>query len=225
MSLLACALCAAVAAAGTVTVDPGHNGGNAAHPEAINRLVPAGGFRKACDTVGAQTSDGRLTEHAFTWDVARRLQAALAARGATVRLTRPDDAGVGPCVDRRAALGAGSDVAISLHADGGPPSGRGFHVIRATRANAAHPATLRPSLRLARLVRARLDAIGLRRSTYAGRAGLDARADLGGLNLSPVPKVLVELGNLRNAADARALKRPGHRAAIARALARALAAF
>ena len=56
----------------TILVDPGHNGGNATHPAAINRLVPAGGFRKACDTTGTATNDGRLTEAAFTFDVARR---------------------------------------------------------------------------------------------------------------------------------------------------------
>jgi N-acetylmuramoyl-L-alanine amidase len=42
----------------TIAVDPGHNGANWSHPEEINRLVDAGGFRKACDTTGASTDDG-----------------------------------------------------------------------------------------------------------------------------------------------------------------------
>src|SRR5262245_1621561 len=61
----------------TIAVDPGHNGGNGAHPRAINRMVPAGGFRKACDTTGTATNDGSLSEPAFTWSVANRLKRVL----------------------------------------------------------------------------------------------------------------------------------------------------
>ena len=39
-------------------------------------------------------------------------------------------------------------------------------------------------------------------STYTGTGGLNARADLAGLNLNDVPAVYVECGNMRNAADA-----------------------
>lgn len=48
----------------TVHVDAGHNGANGTHATQINRRVPAGTghYAKACDTTGAQTSDGRLTE-------------------------------------------------------------------------------------------------------------------------------------------------------------------
>src|SRR4051794_9993419 len=35
-----------------VVLDPGHNGGNAGHPAAINTLVRAGGFEKPCNTTG-----------------------------------------------------------------------------------------------------------------------------------------------------------------------------
>jgi N-acetylmuramoyl-L-alanine amidase len=54
-------------------------------------------------------------------------------------LTRDSDNGVGPCVDQRAALAnaAKPDAIISIHADGGPASGHGFHVNYAVpRANA-----------------------------------------------------------------------------------------
>src|SRR3546814_3941629 len=50
----------------------------------------------------------------------------------TAVLTRLSDDGVGPCVDVRArALNAAQvDVAIDIHADGGPASGRGFTILR-----------------------------------------------------------------------------------------------
>jgi N-acetylmuramoyl-L-alanine amidase len=51
------------------------------------------------------------------------------------------------------------------------------------------------------------------------------RSDLGGLNLSDVPKVFVETGNMRNQADAHLLESPGFRERIARSVAAGLARF
>ena len=210
----------------TILVDPGHNGANGTHPAAINRLVPAGGFRKACDTTGTATNDGRLTEAAFTLAVANQVRARLEAAGARVVMTRTTNDGVGPCVNRRAAIGnrAHADAAISIHADGGPPGGRGFHVIVPAPIAGRSTRIISPSLRLARTVRAALRGAGLRTATYIAGAGVVQRADLAGLNLSTVPKVFVELGNMRNAQDARELKSPAWRARVAAAIARAIAA-
>ena len=188
--------------------------------------MPAGGFRKACDTTGTATNDGRLSEAAFTLAVARRLRAALTGAGARVVLTRDTNTGVGPCVNRRAAIGnaAHADLAISIHADGGPPSGRGFHVIAPAPIAGRSARIVAPSLRFARHVRARLRAAGLRTATYIAGDGLVQRSDLAGLNLSTVPKVFTELGNMRNAADARELESPAWRRRAAAAIASAIAA-
>jgi N-acetylmuramoyl-L-alanine amidase len=62
-------------------------------------------------------------------------------------------------------------------------------------------------------------------ATYLGGRGLSARADLGGLNLSDVPKVFVEAGNMRSARDAALLSDARFRERIALALARGLDAF
>jgi N-acetylmuramoyl-L-alanine amidase len=231
-TLLVAAAAAALAATGpsagsrglplagkSIAVDPGHNGANWTHPAEINRLVDAGGFRKACDTTGASTDDG-YTEAAYDFDVAMRLTRILRREGATVVLTRTSNDGVGPCIDERAAIGnrAHADAAISIHADGGPPGGRGFHVIY--RPNAPD------SRRLALAVRRAFAAVtGEPYSTYAGRDGLDVRTDLGGLNRSTVPKVLIETANMRNAADARRLESPAYRQREAVALARGLGSF
>jgi N-acetylmuramoyl-L-alanine amidase len=205
----------------TVAIDPGHNGGNRNAPERINRQVNAGGgVRKACDTTGAQTNDGRLTESRLNFDVATRLRTRLEAQGATVVMTRTNDRGVGPCITGRARIGndAQADVAISIHADGGPSRGRGFHVIYPKPIKGLNTQIVAPSRAFALDLRAALRRAGLRDANYIGRRGLSQRGDLGGLNLSKVPKVFVEMGNMRNATDARAFKRASHRAKLADAL-------
>ena len=211
----------------TVVVDPGHNGGNRLHPREIGRLVDAGTLRKPCDTTGAQTASG-YTEAVYTLDVALRLARLLRARGARVVLTRSTNAGWGPCITRRAAIGnrARAAAAISIHADGGPAGGRGFHVIYPPPIPGLTDDIAGSSRRLALAVRAAYRAgTGLPYATYVGDRGLAVRSDLGGLNLSNVPKVFVETGNLRNAEDAALLADGSFRQRVARSLARGLGAY
>ena len=211
-----------------ITLDPGHNGANWSHPAIIDRLVNVLTEWKACDTAGAQTDAG-YPEHAFTFNVAMRLARLLRAEGATVVLTRPNDHGIGPCVTQRAAIGnrAHADAAISIHADGGPPTGNGFEVISPGRiAGAPDAPVIGPSGRLAVDIRNAYHRItGEPYSDYVGTRGLDVRTDLGGLNLSTVPKVFIECGNMRNAADAARVTSPRFRERVAVALAAGFTAF
>jgi N-acetylmuramoyl-L-alanine amidase len=190
------------APAPVVVLDPGHNGGNAAHPAVINAPVPDGaGGTKPCNTTGTATNAG-YPEHAFTWDVALRVRDRLTAAGVRVVLSRPDDTGVGPCVNTRGELGGrvGAAAFVGIHGDGAAPTGRGFHVITSS---------LRPggqqvaadSAALAGAVRDAMTAVEPV-STYLGHNGLNSRSDLAGLNLSTVPAIYVECGNMRNATDA-----------------------
>ncbi|WUI04281.1 N-acetylmuramoyl-L-alanine amidase [Spirillospora sp. NBC_00431] len=209
------------AVAGKVLViDPGHNGGNADHPEEINKKVFVGNGYKPCNTTGTSTLDG-YAEHAFAWDVATRLAALLRERGAEVTLTRKDDTGVGPCVTERAAIGnrLRADAVVSIHADGSDPSGHGFHVIEPVAVGENAP-IVEPSQKLGLAVRdAYRSGTGLPYSTYRGRDGLDRRGDLGGLNLSTVPAVFIECGNMRNAGDAAKMTSGAFRRRMAEALA------
>ena len=52
---------------------------------------------------------------------------------------------------------------------------------------------------------------GIPPATYLGSNGLLERRDFGGLNLSDVPKVLFETGNMQNATDAALLESPDFR--------------
>ncbi len=60
---------------------------------------------------------------------------------------------------------------------------------------------------------------------YVAVDGMSARDDLGGLNLSNVPVVFLEVGNMKNAADLALLRDPGFRQAAAEAITAAVEAF
>lgn len=211
----------------TVAIDPGHNGGNADAASEIAEFVSAGPDEKECDTVGASTDDG-YPEHEFTWDFAKKLGKRLEAEGVTVVYTREDDKGVGPCIDERAAIGnrAEADAAISVHADGSDADGRGFHVIAPGRIDGHTEDIVKPSGVLAEDVRDQFhDLSGQPYSDYLGEDGIDVRTDLGGLNLSTVPKVFLEVGNMRNSKDAAQIKDAEWRARAADAAAAGLIRF
>ena len=112
--------------------------------------------------------------------------------------------------------------ALELEAAGA----RGFHVI-APPDRAPWTADIHgPSMRLATSVKAGLLSQRFGVATYAaGGDGIDVRADLGTLNLSDVPKVFVETGNMRNAIDARMLEQAEFRGREAQALVAGLARF
>lgn len=210
-----------------ITLDPGHNGGNFSHPQQIARLVDDGNGEKECDTTGTAAPDG-YRESDFNWNVAMRLRALLLAAGAQVITTRQSNTGVGPCITVRAAIGnrAHSDAAISIHADGGPPNGSGFAVlIPAPIPSRANHSIILASRQLGLSLRTSLERAGLHPSTYDGVGGIAPRTDLGGLNLSRVPKVFVEVANMQNAADETPMERPAFRESVARALLAGLERF
>ncbi|WP_406281839.1 N-acetylmuramoyl-L-alanine amidase [Embleya sp. NBC_00896] len=213
-----------------VMIDPGHNPGNGDHTREINKQVYAGGLTKECDTTGTETNKG-YTEAAFTLDVAQRVRRLLEAQGATVLYTWETEAW-GPCVDQRAARGnaAEADAIVSIHADGGPSGGRGFHVILPGSVKAKDADTtpiLAPSRELGTsLAAAFRAATGTGPATYLGTSdGLVTRTDLGGLNLSTRPKVFIECGNMRNAADAAQFTDPNWRERAASGIATGITAY
>jgi N-acetylmuramoyl-L-alanine amidase len=209
-----------------VVLDPGHKGQNHAYPDEINRLVDIGNGTKACNTTGTATVDG-YPEARFNWEVALLARTALEQLGATVVMTRQDNDGWGPCIDERARTGneAGAAVVISIHADGGPESGRGFHVIYPKSVAGLTDDIAGEAARLARALHDSMRATEMPVADYIGENGFSVRDDLGGLNLSDVPAVFLEAGNMRNAADAALLTDPEHQGAIADAIGRSVVEF
>ncbi|MGV0851400.1 Rv3717 family N-acetylmuramoyl-L-alanine amidase [Mycolicibacterium phlei] len=205
-----------------VFLDPGHNGKN---DESISRQVPTGrGGTKDCQASGTSTEDG-YPEHTFAWDTTLRIRQALHKLGVRTAMSRGNDDGVGPCVDERAAIANSLQphAIVSIHADGGPPTGRGFHVLYSS--PPLNQAQAGPAPRFAAIMRDQLQASGFVPSTYIGSNGLNPRSDIAGLNLAQYPAILVELGNMKNPVDSALMKTPEGRQKYADAVVRGIAGF
>jgi N-acetylmuramoyl-L-alanine amidase len=209
-----------------VTIDPGHNGGNGADPSFINAPIFNGRTGEACDTTGAATDSG-YSEAEFNFNVAQYLAADLRAEGATVVMTRDSNTGVGPCVTQRAAIGndAHSNAAVSIHADGGPPTGRGFAILEPV-ADGPNDGVISSSAALGGDLRdSFLAGTGEPVSNYDGVDGIQPRDDLGGINLTTVPKVFIECANMRDSTDAALIVNPAWQQRAAAAIATGISDF
>lgn len=205
----------------TVALDPGHNGGNGSHSREINRPVPNGrGGTKACNTTGTATNDG-FAEHEFNWEVTTRLRTKLEDMGTTVIMSRDSDNGVGPCVDERGTFADDADLLVSVHANGSTDTSiKGFGVIVApTEAQSESTA-------LAKHLVTGLSDAGFPINTRGyGTDGINVRTDLAGLNNASVPAVIVECGEMRNAAEATVMESAHGQDSYADALTRGIVAY
>jgi N-acetylmuramoyl-L-alanine amidase len=208
-----------------VGIDPGHNGRNYTEPDVINQDIWNGREEEACDTTGTETAGG-YTEAQFNFNGATYLATDLMDEGAKVVMTRANNSGVGPCVTQRAAIinDAHADVAIDIHADGGPETGRGFAILEPV-ADGPNDGIIGSSVTFGNDLKSAFLATGMPISTYDGTNGFDFRDDLAGLNLATEPKVLIECGNMANAVDASMLITPQFQEAAAKAMAAAITTF
>ncbi len=205
-----------------VFLDPGHNGANDA---SISRQVPNGrGGTKDCQASGT-TSDSGYPEHTFNWDVTLRVRAILNANGVRTAMSRGNDDALGPCIDERAAMANSlrPDAVVSVHADGGPATGRGFHVLYSS--PPLNTVQAGPSVQFATIMRDQLQGSGIPPSNYIGSGGLNPRSDIAGLNLAQFPSILVELGNMKNPADSALMESEAGRQKLAEAVARGIATW
>ncbi|MCB0933192.1 MAG: Rv3717 family N-acetylmuramoyl-L-alanine amidase [Mycobacterium sp.] len=205
-----------------VFLDPGHNGANDA---SMTRQVPTGrGGTKDCQATGTATESG-FPEHTFTWNTVLLIRQGLDRLGVRTAMSRGNDDQVGPCVDERAAMANAlqPNAVVSIHGDGGPATGRGFHILYSSPPlNAAQAG---PSVQFARMMRDQLSATGIPPSTYIGTDGLNPRADIAGLNLAQYPSILIELGNMKNPVDSMLMSGETGRQKYADAVVRGVVAF
>ena len=205
-----------------VFLDPGHNGANDA---SLTKQVPTGrGGTKDCQASGTTTDDG-FPEHTFNWDTVLLIRQMLTQLGVRTAMSRGNDNQVAACVDERAAMAnaLAPNAVVSIHADGGPATGRGFHVLYSS--PPLNQAQAGPSVQFARVMRDQLAAAGIPPSTYIGTDGLNPRSDIAGLNLAQYPSILVECGNMKNPVDSALMESPEGRQKYAAAVVQGIAAF
>ena len=190
-----------------ILVDPGHQLGNS-NPRFRRQMAQTrfnGTIVKGCNTTGTATNAG-FPEATFTWRVAKRLKSLLEGAGARVEMTRTTNSydAWGPCVWDRAkkANRLGADAMISIHADGAPSSSRGFFVLAPALVKGWTEDVVKPGRRLADAMIDGMAGAGAPRSNYISGQLMISR-DTTSLNFSNVPTVTVELGNMRNASEAR----------------------
>ena len=190
-----------------IVVDPGHQLGNS-NPKFRAQLAQTifnGAIRKACNTTGTATNAG-YPESTFAWQVGTRLRDLLTKAGATVVMTRNSNSrnAWGPCVWDRAQVAndAKADAMVSIHGDGAPGSSHGFFALAPVQIPGWTKNDVPADRALAKAMVAGMTAAGATpSSTFAG-AIMNSR-DTTSLNMSSRPTVTIELGNMRNAAEAR----------------------
>jgi N-acetylmuramoyl-L-alanine amidase len=190
-----------------ILLDPGHQLGNS-NPRFRKQMAQTrfnGTIVKGCNTTGTATNAG-FPEATFNWRVANRLKARLEQAGARVEMTRSVNSydAWGPCVWDRAKLAnrLDADIMLSIHADGAPSSGRGFFLLAPGLVKGWTEDVVKPGRRLANAMIAGMTQAGATPSNYVS-GQLMVSKDTTGLNFSDVPTVTVELGNMRNAEEAR----------------------
>lgn len=205
-----------------VFLDPGESGGT--DPSSSRQVTDGRGGTKDCQSPGTATADG-YPEHSLTWEVVLRIRASLNQLGVRTAMSRGNDDAPGPCEDERATMANAlhPNAIISIHADNGPATGRGFHVNYST--PPLNTAQGVPSVQLARVVHDQLVASGVPAANYVGTDGLYGRGDLVGLNLAQYPAVLVDLGNMKNPADSALMTTPDGRAKYAAAIVNGIGGF
>lgn len=195
-----------------IALDPGHQLGNS-NPAHFDELAVThfnGNSTKNCNTSGTATNAG-YPEATFNWNVARQVKDKLEALGAEVKMTRHSNSmrKWGPCVDERGRFGAkvGADLMLSIHGDGASSSGYGFYVMVPSVIKGWTDDISAKSIRLGKRFVSGMAGAGAPRSTYVS-GQMMITPTISTLNLSDVPVILVEAGNMRNASDAARMSSP-----------------
>ena len=190
-----------------ILLDPGHQLGNS-NPRFAEQLAQSrfnGTTVKGCNTTGTATNAG-YPESTFNWQVAQVLRRMLEAEGARVEMTRTSNSRDewGPCVWDRAkqANRIGADAMISIHADGSSARNRGAYVLVPGLVKGWTEDVVKPGRRLGASMIRGLGSAGVPLSNYIADQTM-VTTNTSGINFSNVPTVTVELGNMRNVADAR----------------------
>ena len=176
---------------------------NAGHQAKIDHIyepvAPNKGALKVLKvSVGTTGVSTRVPEYKVTLQVAQKLQAALEAQGARVRMARTTNTvNIGNADRAKAMNAAGVDLVVALHCDGATShSTHGLHTLQPVSYGYQTGTVLAKSKKLAAIIQK--DEI---KATGATNKGIQNRKDLCTLNWSKVPVCLVEMGYMSNRSE------------------------
>ena len=216
-----------------IAIDPGHNPGNSRYAAEVE---PPGELRRRAHEAVRHDRHrdalwlSRVRLHLGRREPGRRDPARRGREG----LPDPhrDDSSLRPLHrrSRRARKRVHADAAVSIHGDGGPDSGHGFESIVPDGPIATAGLTsamVANDLRLALSAPLGLQGqeTGMVYCTYLGTDGIYRSNYYGGIDLSKVPKTLIETGNMRNDADAALMESAAWRAKAAAGIALGITTF
>lgn len=184
-----------------IVLDPGHNGGKWIQSINNARKPMFGTEGQRCQAIGATAADKKTTESSINWAIAQKVLPQLLQAGATVILTRPDNEGVGPCNDERAAMAnaANADFLMSIHADGVEnQTPRGFFTLVPGHSAGGQALIDADKAAAAKIVAAVKAHSQIPPSNYLGKdEGWVHQEDMATLNnLTKTRGVLLEIGNI-----------------------------
>ncbi|MCR5705031.1 MAG: N-acetylmuramoyl-L-alanine amidase [Eubacterium sp.] len=166
-----------------------------------NGLEPIGPGAKTSKPKVSGGTSGVVTkkpEYVLTLEIAKKLQKKLTAKGYKVVMTRTTHDVNITNIQRAQKLNKKCDIAIRLHADGGPASARGASALYAPSSNPYVGKMASKSKHLSECI---LNAYC--KETGLHSRGLSARNDLSGTNWSTIPVTLLEMGFMTSTLDDR----------------------
>ena len=178
-----------------IGIDAGHQrvGNNGLEP--IGPRAKTSKPKVSSGTAGVFT---KKAEYVLTLEIAKKLRTKLIDRGYKVVMTRTSHDVNITNIQRAQKLNKKCDIAIRLHADGGPASAKGASALYAPESNPYVGKLAGKSKKLSQCVlNSYCGATGI------GSRGLSARNDLSGTNWSTIPVTLLEMGFMTNASDDR----------------------
>ena len=200
-----------------VAIDAGHQakGNNKTEP-----IGPGSSTKKPKVTSGTSGVSTRKSESSINLAVAKKLKAALEAKGVKVVMIRTSqNVNISNSQRAKIANAAGADLLIRLHCDSAGSKTRGVLMIVPGKNKWTSPFLKSSASAGSAVLKAVL------KTTGAKSRGTSKRTDMAGFNWSKVPSVIVEMGVMSNKSDDKLLASSAYQQMLATGMAAGIMAY
>jgi N-acetylmuramoyl-L-alanine amidase len=201
-----------------VAIDAGHQAKGNSKTEPIG---PGSSTKKAKVTSGTSGRYSHKSESSINLAVAKKLKAALEAKGVKVVMIRTSqNVNISNSERAKIANKAGADLLVRLHCDSAGSSTRGILTIVPGKNKWVYGSLLTKSASAGAKVKA-----AVLKATGAKSRGTSKRTDMTGFNWSKVPSLIVEMGNMDNKSDDKQLASSAYQQKLANGIANGVMAY